>query len=831
MRWLLVLFAATAAAALAFLAWTSLSASPFEGGDGLEPGLEPGGAARSEEPGLTPVEAGVVKLGAVEIQGASGAGERAAAEPDALPPAEHVAFVLATFGPDDEPVAGLSVARARMGEERLKTFSGLRPAGRPGLYEVRWPVSGSGIDLVLEAEGFLPAAIGALAPSTPEAPRAVRLSRPASLAVRLSGYAPADGARVELFLRRDARRGAAAAELPWTGEGPLVFEDLPAGLASVAAVVPGAPPSHLSSIRLREGARTVVELDAPRGEAVRGKVVEVGAERPLAGVRVELQPLVSGLSDREERAPFEAVVTGGDGRFSFDGAPIGKARALLTTEDGVRVHRDFVIIEGNGARELSLRVQPSASLAGRVLGPPAGLEGLELAIVAKGDAGHVVGRAISGKPMARRSGVAVEVGADGRFLAERVPAGRELLLLARAAATGAISSLEITSPLRPGERRDGVEFALRAPQLRSFSVTDRGDRPIERVEVRFEERLAGGTAWTDGVVLESASGLYQIAGRAHGARRIRVDADGFTAVTAGWREGEPAEIRMRGRRDVHVVVIDDLGRALSRARVRAVAEVAAQPGKKRRGGPEARDGCDRYGRATLDLDPEYRWRLTVDADGHLAAGPFVVERTDELPREAPLLVRLERTEEPEHGIVRGEIVRYGTGGPIFDLDFIGLRGGTWRVDGTRFELRGLRPGKFDIRATSGGFETVSVPVRTLGAGEEVDVGVLRVRPATRVDVSVVDHLGRRPRGLRVRLFRLPTDRGGRDDLPRRVELKEDPRRRGRFSVAGVGRANWRLVVEQGRKRLHGQTVSLTQVRQVVRVELPPPGASKGSAGN
>ena len=165
-----------------------------------------------------------------------------------------------------------------------------------------------------------------------------------------------------------------------------------------------------------------------------------------------------------------------------------------------------MIIEGNGARD-SL-VQPSGALVGRVLGKATDLEGLELAIVAKGDAGRVMGSVVSGKPMARRSGVSVDVGSDGRFVAERVPAGRELLLLARVAATGAISSLEITSPLRPGERREGAELALRPPPLRSFTVTDRGDRPIERVEVRFEERLAGGTAWTDGVLLESASGRY-----------------------------------------------------------------------------------------------------------------------------------------------------------------------------------------------------------------------------------------------------------------------------------------------------------------------------------
>ncbi len=830
MRKLLVPLAATAAVALAALAWMSPSAPPSRGADGPDERIDPGRLARAERPGSLPVSADEAGLRTVEIEAAEGPGHRASAEVETLAAGELVAFVLATCGREDEPVTGLSIARARSGEDRLKTLPELRPFGRPGLYEVRWPASRGGLDLVLEAEGLLPAAVGALVPCSADAPRAVRLAQPASLAVRLSGYRPAEGARVELFLRRDARRGAAAAELPWTGEGAVVFEELPAGLASVAAVVPGAPPAHLPSIRLREGARTDVELNAPRGEAVRGRVVEVGTERPLAGVRVELQPLVSGLSDREERAPFDAVVTATDGRFSFDGAPIGKARALLTTEDGVQVHRDFVIIEGNGARELSLRVQPSASLAGRVLGRPSDLEGLELAIVAKSDAGRIVGSAVSGKPLARRSGVAVDLGLDGRFAAERVPAGRELLIVARVAGSGAISSLEIPSPLRPGERREGAELALRTPPLRSFSVTDRADQPIERIVVRFEERLAGGTAWTDGIALESVSGRYQVLGRAHGARRIRIDAEGFTPVTTGWREGENPTIPMRGRRDVHVVVLDDLGRALSRARVRAVAEGTVEPGKKRRGGPEARDGCDRYGRATLDLDPEHRWRLTVDADGHLSAGPFFVERADERPRDAPLLVRLERSPAPELGVVRGEIVRFGTGGPIFDLEFTGLRGGTWRVDETAFELRGLRPGKFDIRAVSGGFETASIPVRTLSAGEEIDVGVLRVRPATRVEVTVVDHLGRRPEGLRVRLFRLPADRGGRGDLPRRVELKEGPRRRGRFSAAGVGRASWRLVVERGRKRLHSQTVSLTQARRTIRVELPAPGASESAGG-
>ena len=39
-----------------------------------------------------------------------------------------------------------------------------------------------------------------------------------------------------------------------------------------------------------------------------------------------------------------------------------------------------------------------------------------------------------------------------------------------------------------------------------------------------------------------------------------------------------------------------------------------------------------------------------------------------------------------------------------------------------------------------------------------------------------------------------------------------------------------LVVEQGRKRLHSQTVSLKRTRQMIRVELPAPGASESAGG-
>lgn len=827
MRTLLLLLAALAAAGLAVLAWTMLGAAPP--GGGAQRSGDPRGAreARDVDGALAGLRAEEEALAAPEVSLLPGGDERAAAVVDAERVGQHAAYVLAISGPEDEPVAALSVGRSRLAGERLRVPPELSATERPGVFEVRWPATAASLDLVLEADGLMSCAVGALAPGEIDEPRVARFVRPASLAVHLTGYPAVEGAHVELFPRRDARRGSFAADLPWTGDGPVVFEGLRAGLASVAAVVPGAPPAHLAGIRLREGARTVVEIEAPRGEEVRGTIVEVGTERPLAGVRVQLQPLVSGLADREERAPFDAVVTGANGRFSFDGAPVGKARALLTTADGVRVNRDFVIIEGNGAREIKLRVQPSASLAGRVIGRAEDREGLELAVVAKGDAGQVIGGALSGRPLARRSGVAVEIQPDGTFLAEQVPAGRELLVVARHGKTGALSSLEVLPPLSPGERREGAELALRTPPVRQFSVTDRGDRPIESVVVRFEERLAGATAWTDGVPLESPSGSYELTGRAQGARRIRVDAEGYTSVVAGWNEGEAPVLRMRGRRDVHVVVLSREGTTLSRARVRAVAEVHQEPGKKRRGGPQARDGCDRYGRANLDLDPEYRWRLTVEADGHEAAGPFFVDRADDLPFDAPLVVRLEPEEAPELGVVRGEIVRFGSGGPIFDLDFDGLRGGTWRVDGTAFELRGLRPGRFDIKARSGGFETVRVPVESLEPGQEVDVGVLRARPATQVEVRVVDHRGRRQRGHRVRLLRLPANRGGRDDLPRRVDLPEDRRRRGSYAAKGVGRAKWRLTVEQGRKRVHSRIVTLKEARQLIQVKLAAPGDGGG----
>lgn len=827
MRALLAAFAVLAALGLGLLAWSTLEAAPAatEGtggtwtaredgrpGDGVPAGLDKETGTGAEK-SLSPV--------ASRLDGPDG---RAAAEVEAASVGEHAAFVLALGNRDGEPVAGLTIERAEGGGRRLSRVPEARATGRPGLYEVRWPASSPSLDLMVEAKGYLPAAIGGLMPGDEAVPHEVRLERPASLAVHLTGYPVVKGGKVELFKRKDARRGGPWAERPWTGEGPVVFEDLPTGTFSLAAVVPGAPPAHLSSIELRAGSRTVVEIDAPRGEGVRGTVVAVGSERPVKGVKVELQPLISGLADREERAPFGEVVTGADGRFEFDGAPVGRAQVILSTEDGARVSREIVVIEGNGAREIKLRVRPSGSLAGRVVGPKAALAQLEVAVVAKGDARLVAGRAFGRRPLVARAGVAVEVSEAGTFTAEKVPAGRELLVIARRKDDGSVSVAEVTEVLKSGERREGVELYLRPPSVRQFQVTDRAGVPISPIEVAFEERIAGGSDWTGSKRLESASGIYQAAGLSEGARRIRVEAEGYTSVLASWTEGEIPIFELRGRRDVHVLVVGDHGRALPRARVVATAELDAPDEQgKRKGAPRARDGCDRFGRARLDLDPGFAWRVSVSAPGYATAGPFRVEPHDTLSFDAPLVVRLEPDEALEYAVVRGELVRFGTGGPLFDVEFDGLRGGTWRLDGTAFELRGLRPGRAKISARSPSFESVQLPLSTLEPGQEVDVGVLRVRPATRLEVTVKDHRGKRARKLRVRLQRLAPARGGRDDLPRRVELRENGKSPGTYASGGVGRAKWRLTVEQGGKRVHARVVDLKKARQRVEVRLPAPG--------
>lgn len=762
---------------------------------------------------LQPVEAEAVELSAGREAAPMGAEAPAWAELRV-----RAVDSLSREGVEQVEVRGASLAGARFHGDIECTAE---PGG--GAYLIRWQ-GPAAVDFQLKAPGYLRASVNATAARASDEVALVELVRPATLIVHADGFTVAERGTIEIYLGKDARRGSPIERQAWKGEGSTVFDGLQPGTVTVVMTVPGCPPGSVHGVPLLVGETAEVTVSPPLGEVVQGVVLETGSGDPMEDVTVSVRPEVSGLSASRERAPFPAVLSDRAGRFSVTGVPVGRAVITLQGPGGTRVDREVVVIEGNASREHRLRMKGAGALSGRVGGKEAFSEGDGVLVLAKGDARSIIGALLkASSSLAKARGTFAPLGPDGSFAAESVPAGRQLLVIHRAD-SGTISFVEVREPLKVGESRTGVLLELEDPPLRSFRVTDTGGAAVESIEVAFEERLAGAAGWSSWAAMTSVSGQYVCEGLAPSARRVRVRAEGYASAAARWRDDETPTIELRTSRYVPFVVVGTHGRALRGARLRAESVLGgpAEPGKQKATVHLRRAKTDRYGWASIELDPAFTWRVTALLPGYETGGPVLVNPDDGGQGATPFRVVMEVKVEPEPATVRGRIVRAGSGAPIFDLDFVGLRGGTFRVDGADFEIRGVRPGKAVITAQSGGFETVQLPIESLRPGETVDVGVIPVRPATRLEVTVKDAAGKRARGAKVTLHRLPPAKGGRADLPSRIRIPEANGTRGLYRKSGVGRAKWRLVVQQGRNPSASRIVTLSGSRQRIQIRLEGP---------
>ena len=172
---------------------------------------------------------------------------------------------------------------------------------------------------------------------------------------------------------------------------------------------------------------------------------------------------------------------------------------------------------------------------------------------------------------------------------------------------------------------------------------------------------------------------------------------------------------------------------------------------------------------------------------------------------------------PEPGILTGELVLIRTGEAIADLALSGTRGGTLQVDGSRFRVTGVRPGRVRLVARAPRVEGLALPAVDLAAGAEVDLGRFELRRASEVWISVRDKDGRLVKGAEVRLELLPPDKGGLGRGPRKIAIEEV--RTGRFEHTAIARFHWRLRVTHPRHAPHVQVVKIRKGRERLEVKL------------
>jgi hypothetical protein len=406
---------------------------------------------------------------------------------------------------------------------------------------------------------------------------------------------------------------------------------------------------------------------------VSGVVLRAPDDRPVAGARVLLSLHVRTVpEDRPPRAPDlrREAPTGEDGGFTFEGLPpLGRmVFRVIDPRSGVILAEAVTWVGGPESGSIVLRtgVEGTASARGRVIDDQA-----------RPVPGAMV--MIGGRPL--------EAGADGRFLAVRLPAGTASVL---AFALGYAPTEAVMATLRAKERLDLPDLILsRAGVEVRGRVGDEAGEPIPGARVRVD---FGGEA-----VYETRSGpdgTWSQRGPGTGEEGCHVT---VSAVGYG-RAGGPVRLEpLEERADFALADLSPgiTGRLHPRPRLGGVALLLA-PGD----GPPAQPGS--WSRAVAEFDGRDFTVRDVPAGRYLmrlVAGGIAVRDLGLQTVKAGETLDLGKVFAQPGGTIRGRVEPPAAseslliGIAILDL---------WTPvasDGS-FLLDGIPPGVFDLRTWS-----------------------------------------------------------------------------------------------------------------------------------
>ena len=201
----------------------------------------------------------------------------------------------------------------------------------------------------------------------------------------------------------------------------------------------------------------------------------------------------------------------------------------------------------------------------------------------------------------------------------------------------------------------------------------------------------------------------------------------------------------------------------------------------------------------------YGWQLEE-------ATPELVE----VPGTTELALTMVPNDRPERFSIRG-VVDLQEGGVADRLSIRGLQGGHLEIDGATFLATGLTPTRHRLRVGHPGYGTITVgPIDPL-PGQEIDLGQIRLEPATLLTVRVTDKDGKSVDRATVRLDPLPADKGGIGQGASPIRLGST--RRGRYQAHAKAFA-WRLVVKhEGHAVYRKRIVVEPQETQSLRAKL------------
>jgi protocatechuate 3,4-dioxygenase beta subunit len=486
----------------------------------------------------------------------------------------------------------------------------------------------------------------------------------------------AAGVLVAGFLVWFATRGAPEAAEPTfvTAKEDVASRPLEARSRNAAARSSG--PSEAVLLPLE------ADADLPGALRLQGLVLDPG-ELPVEGATVAL-----------DTVPARTARTGKGGTFEFEG--LTPREYQLSARQGALLAGPVGLWLGPETQPLVLHLRPAASL--------------EVTVVEGGADGRpVAGAAVE---LRARQAVLGTTDAEGRALLQGVPAGRHVL---KVAARDLAPSWQVTHVVDAVDRVQRVTVTLRGGAAASGTVVDARGRPVAGAVVTPVPEAAHGSvpltgARDDGTETDAqgrwrfehlGAGPYQFTAsgpRAAPGTSATVRLDGVSEQS-GITIQLPDAARLSGR------VEDVSGAPVPFAAVRLVLDEGAQRTLARRTTADAR--------GAFELDGLPQRRVALVASHERATSPtHYVDLSQEPVRSKPFVLTLSAAEvlrgrvEGSGGKPVGEavVLAEATGGRMRGRAEQTLRGQlvTTADAGGRFELRGLMPGTYLLRAAPPG---------------------------------------------------------------------------------------------------------------------------------
>jgi protocatechuate 3,4-dioxygenase beta subunit len=299
----------------------------------------------------------------------------------------------------------------------------------------------------------------------------VTLPRGLTLTGRVTGHGePIADARVTVW-PASAVSGAVPGrteglEVRTDAAGHYRVDNLPDGLASVAAVASGFAPKERQSVAIRPDAENCVDFELPEGLSIRGMVVDAEG-RPIAKARVDAVPV--GATDPE----VVSAETDATGRFEVLGLVAGPYHMIALADSFGRDERKPVQA---GAKDARFVLRRNASIAVRALGRDGPLAQWTALLRAYDAARDTIGPA----PTARLWRVAPGDLEDGWFRIPDVGPGTWVVELeadghARTFSPPVVVARDAADP--------AVEVALQVGGTLTGRVLGHGDEPVPGVRV------------------------------------------------------------------------------------------------------------------------------------------------------------------------------------------------------------------------------------------------------------------------------------------------------------------------------------------------------------